>query len=308
MTALSLHRDVLETKRTGAVDSKNTRNADQTCQTRTSRMARMALWVRREKRLWIIILIFVALFLLGTLFELANANNADVSVERAVRNVLNRRKAVDLSSDHASMLNEQHVDSDSLDGRGGGLSMDDTAADEDEEEEAAQKANIRAALVCAFGTVFSLHTLLIEHMKWDPKSFQKFSIATKIPVEIFCVSGPLVLVSAIIYTIMAGLLFLGGGSSSAFFIAASWSAIMIDMSFVCYTNALYEIFTNRVDLVLHIVNFFTVYNAFNQLRFFPFTFVICGLFFWTVVIGIRLVRRFRSGPVVNANVFRPGSP
>lgn len=169
-----------------------------------------------------------------------------------------------------------------------------------------------ASAVCGFGALFSLYTMVVEHFKWDAKSFQRFSVATKIPVEVFCLSGPLVLVSAVIYAIMAVLWLLDSGSSSIFFISASWSAIMIDMSFVCYTNVMAEICANRVDVVLHVVNLFTVVFAFQHLRFVPLTFILCGLTFWGAVIAIRVCRRSQGGNLNDSNVplsiFRPGSP
>ena len=147
-------------------------------------------------------------------------------------------------------------------------------------------------------------------MRWDPKSFQRFSIATKIPVEIFCVSGPLVFVTSIIYLIMAGLLMLDTSTSSVFFLSTSWSAIMIDMSFVCYNQVLNEILANRVDIILHLVNFFTVGYSYHQLKFFPITFVICGLTFWGTVVLIRIYSRMRNGETMHSIVGtnRPQSP
>jgi len=257
----------------------------------------MTLWLRRDRRFLYICLVFVSLFVIGTLFELVYANDSDLSVEQAVKSILSRRKAME-----RELSSREDRDMGDVDGDGNGLDDEEDVAD------TWRSTHVQAAFVCLAGTLFSLHTMVVEHRKWNPKSFQRFSVATKIPVEIFCVSGPLVLVSAIIYTILAGLLLLGDGSASAFFIASSWSAIMIDMSFVCYSNPLYEIATNRVDLVLHLINLITVYNAFRQLRFFPFTFVICGLFFWAVVIGIRVMRRFRSSGVASSGSFRPGSP
>jgi hypothetical protein len=283
---------------------------------------RMRLSNRFRRLLWIGVAALFVISLLGMVFEFADANEAETtSIEFAVRRVLNRRRSIDLSIDNptAGLLNQQRAEDEKVDENTRGKVENNELSDEggnngnegsDDEDTTEAQPDVKASMFCLIGAVFSLHTLLVEHLKWDPKSFQRFSVATKIPVEIFCVSGPLVLVSAIIYSILAGLLYIGGGSSSAFFISASWSAIMVDMSFVCYSNAIYEIMTNRVDLVLHIVNLVTVYNAFTQLRFFPYTFVICGLSFWGVVIGIRCMRRFRAGEVRASNtiVFRPGSP
>jgi hypothetical protein len=261
-----------------------------------------------SKFIWLICLVLVLLLLVDQILQFADANKAESSVEQAIRQALNRRKAEQISSKRVLDGTEKRLGEERL----GGEAREEEYIKEDEideDVESSRRANQKASVICAFGAAFSLYTLLVEHMKWDPKSFQRFSVATKIPVEIFCISGPLVLVSAIIYTMLAGLLLTGSSSSSAFFIASSWSAIMIDMSFVCYSNAVYEIFSNRIDLVLHLVNAVTVVYTFNQLRFFPFTFVICGLSFWAVVIAIRVFRRLSANDRTPPSaIFRPGSP
>ena len=261
-----------------------------------------------SKLIWFVCIVLTLVLIVDQILQFAGANKAETQVEIAIRNALNRRKAELRNTAPILERSEKQIEEERL----ASENREEEYAKEDELDDdfdSSRSSNQKASLICAFGALFSLYTLVVEHMKWDPKSFQRFSVATKIPVEIFCISGPLVLVSAIIYTMLAGLLLTGSGSSSAFFIASSWSAIMIDMSFVCYSNAIYEIFSNKIDLVLHVVNAITVVYTFNQLKFFPFTFVICGLSFWAVVIAIR---GFRNLSVKDRNsgntIFRPGSP
>jgi len=249
----------------------------------------------KKKGLVVVVLILFVL-IISLVCEAGEPSEAKITSEPAVRKTGPRRKTRDIKR---IIQEERPLDEDKLD--------DTVVKDYDDDAiDYSYDPNVKASLICALGAIFSIYTLVIEQMKWDPRSFQRFSVATKIPVEVFCISGPLVLVSAIIYVIMAGLLFMGGSPTSTFFISSSWSAIMIDMSFVCYSSPFTEILTNKVDLILHIVNVITIYNSFNQLRFFPFTFVVCGLTFWGVVVALRLLRKFRAGE--NVNIFRPGSP
>lgn len=268
---------------------------------RTSRVSRI---------LWALCVVLGLLLVVDQVLQFVDANNSQNPFDKAIRQAIKRRKQ---KADTAPMKLGNLVQEITATGRQAQDDMDGSGADYADENELDVDPimNQRASVICAFGIIFSIYTLVMEQLKWDMKSFQRFSVATKIPVEVFCISGPLVLVSAIIYSILAGLLLTGSSSSSAFFIASSWSAIMIDMSFVCYNNALYEILTNKVDFILHVVNLATVYHTFIDLRFFPYIFVVCGLSFWAVVIGIRLVRRFRGGAppqVVSQPGFRPGSP
>ena len=153
------------------------------------------------------------------------------------------------------------------------------------------------ALICVTGALLSCLSLAFERNQWDLASYNRFSIATKVPVQVLCVSGPLVLVSACLYSLLA-LLLLMNGTREVFFIAASWSAICIDMSLVMY-DSLSQILANWIDIVIHLVNFAVLVHTFRQLRFFPVVFMVSGLTFWGVVIGIRLWRRYQESKTAN---------
>jgi len=148
------------------------------------------------------------------------------------------------------------------------------------------------AMVCVVGAVASLVSLALERYQWDLASYNRFSIATKVPVQVFCVSGPLVLVSACLYSLLA-LLLLMDGTREVFFVTASWTAICVDMSCVMY-DAVGQMLSNWIDVVLHLVNIAILAHTFRQLDFLPSVFIASGSAFWGVVIGIRICRRFRE--------------
>jgi hypothetical protein len=149
-------------------------------------------------------------------------------------------------------------------------------------------------MVCMAGVAASLTSLAFEKYQWNMSSFSRFSIATKVPVQVFCVSGPLVMVSAFLYLILA-LLLLMDGTREVFFIAASWTAICIDMSLVMYeTSAISQIANNWIDVCLHVVNALVVVHTFNKLHFFPVVFMASGVAFWGVVMSIRVYRKWRG--------------
>jgi hypothetical protein len=154
--------------------------------------------------------------------------------------------------------------------------------------------NLIAAGICLLGAVSSIYALLVEQFKLDRASFSRFSVATKIPVEVLCLSGPLVLVSTIMYILLSALILLEGSSKYVFFISASWSAIVIDMSFVMY-ESVSDVLANRIDLIIHIVNACTVANSFSQLNFFPYTFILSGSVFWLAVIIMRILNHSSRG-------------
>lgn len=49
--------------------------------------------------------------------------------------------------------------------------------------------HVFAATIAGVGMIVSLYALLGERFKWA--SFTRFSVATKVPVVILCVSGPI---------------------------------------------------------------------------------------------------------------------
>lgn len=168
-------------------------------------------------------------------------------------------------------------------------------------------SNMFLKLLCLLGVGLSVLVLVGEQFHWFPNSFQRFSVATKIPIEIFCVTGPVVLLSAVIYTIMLVLLLMDSNTSSVFFLSASWTAILMDMTLICYDEVVH-LTKSKDDLAMHAINLLIVYFAFARLRFVPYTFILCGLFFWISVTALRRKRQGANPYLVPEPAARSGSP
>jgi len=180
---------------------------------------------------------------------------------------------------HASASSSSSLSSLSLPASDGG----------DDEDNAPASGDLLAAIACGVGAVASVVSLVLERSQWDIASYNRFSVATKVPVQVLCVSGPLVMVSACLYSLLAVLLLMGG-TREVFFISASWAAICIDMSAVLY-DSVAQMCANWVDLTLHAVNLFVVVHTFSRLPVLPGVFMVGGVVFWGVVLGMRLWRR-----------------
>lgn len=170
-----------------------------------------------------------------------------------------------------------------------GFSQGPDGAEEDEGQQVLFTGDVVGAAVCAVGAVASLLCLARERYQWELASYNRFSVATKVPVQVLCVSGPLVLVSSCLYALLGALLLMGG-TREVFYICSSWAAICIDMSFVLY-DRVQQVFTNWIDVVIHVVNLFVITRTFRQLQTVPVVFITSGTVFWTVVLGMRLWRR-----------------
>ncbi|KAH9259073.1 hypothetical protein BASA81_002693 [Batrachochytrium salamandrivorans] len=168
-------------------------------------------------------------------------------------------------------------------------------------------SNMFLKFLCLLGVGLSVLVLMGEQFHWFPNSFQRFSVATKIPIEIFCVTGPVVLLSAVIYTIMLVLLLMDSNTSSVFFLSASWTAILMDMTLICYDEVV-DLTKSKDDLAMHAINLLIVYFAFARLRFVPYTFILCGLFFWISVTVLRRKRQGANPYLVPEPAARSGSP
>lgn len=131
-----------------------------------------------------------------------------------------------------------------------------------------------------------------------------FSVSTKIPVQIFCISGPLVFVTFILYSLLAILIYLQPNKTiSVFYISTSWSIIFIDMNVTYYFRQPFYLMQqqqqqqlqqnmqdtfiqptlsdlSKIDLLLHLVNIITVIHSYSRLPFVPVAFILSSLSFW----------------------------
>merc|ERR1712176_1236425 len=100
-----------------------------------------------------------------------------------------------------------------------------------------------------------------EARRWS--SYGQFSIATKIPVQIFGVKGPLVMVSAFLYFLMGFLLATETGTGTVFYFCSSWTVIYIDMGMEWY-ESWKSMFTPVIDCVIHTTNLIVLVYSFSQ--------------------------------------------
>jgi len=152
--------------------------------------------------------------------------------------------------------------------------------------------HIMAAMVAVLGMAASVYALLGERYKWS--SFVGFSVATKVPVEIFFVSGPIVMVTFLLYAVLAFLLSTERATSTVFYISASWAMIFIDMSLVLYDDWR-DIFRKYVDTCLHTVNIYIAVYALINMPYTPTTFILITQACWGTLVMTRVVRRFMDG-------------
>jgi hypothetical protein len=173
--------------------------------------------------------------------------------------------------------------------------------------------NLVAALAALGGVVVSLAALLGERLKWA--SFEHFSVATKVPVEIFCVSGPIVMVTAVLYALLAFLLASERATSTVFYISACWSIIFVDMSAMLYSEWR-DLLRGSVDVCLHSVNLVIVGYALLHMPYVPSTFILISLGCWYVrcccgdgrgvVVATAAVEAARDGTRLHARRVRGG--
>mmetsp|Transcript_310 Transcript_310/g.369 ORF Transcript_310/g.369 Transcript_310/m.369 type:complete len:178 (+) Transcript_310:275-808(+) len=151
--------------------------------------------------------------------------------------------------------------------------------------------HIFAAAICAFGMLSCCVAFTAEELRWS--SYGQFSIATKIPVQIFGVKGPLVMVSALLYFLMGVLLISETGTGTVFYFCASWSVIYIDMGMEWY-NSWRAMFAPTIDIIIHLTNFVVVFYSLLKLSYFPVTFILAGSGLWGVLVLMRLCVRARD--------------
>mmetsp|Transcript_9154 Transcript_9154/g.18023 ORF Transcript_9154/g.18023 Transcript_9154/m.18023 type:complete len:239 (-) Transcript_9154:394-1110(-) len=149
--------------------------------------------------------------------------------------------------------------------------------------------HVFAATIAGVGMIVSLYALLGERFKWA--SFTRFSVATKVPVVILCVSGPIVMVTFILYAFLAFLLVTERATSTCFYISASWTVIFTDMSLILYRDWR-DLCRRNVDLSLHIVNSVILIYTFANMPYTPTSFVLISLGCWGSLVMSRVFKRY----------------
>mmetsp|Transcript_15928 Transcript_15928/g.25989 ORF Transcript_15928/g.25989 Transcript_15928/m.25989 type:complete len:140 (+) Transcript_15928:1166-1585(+) len=137
--------------------------------------------------------------------------------------------------------------------------------------------HVVATSTAVIGMLVSIFALLGERLKWA--SFAEFSVATKVPVEVFFVSGPIVMVTLLLYGILAFLLATEQATSTVFYISASWAIIFLDMSLILYKEWK-DMFRRNIDICLHSVNIVITAYAFSHMPYTPTAFIIISLGCW----------------------------
>ena len=146
---------------------------------------------------------------------------------------------------------------------------------------------------CLVGAAISAVALYGEHRKWPSQA--DFSVATKVPVELLCITGPIVLVSFTLYLLLAYLIVTCHDSASmkpVFYISTGWTMVYLDMCVTMYKNKS-EIFTQRFDMSLHTVNFSLAILSYIFIDIFPWAFAMCAGGFWASIIVARVYRKYR---------------
>jgi len=160
---------------------------------------------------------------------------------------------------------------------------------------------------CFAGAGVSAVALYGEHRKWPSQA--AFSVATKVPVELFCISGPIVLVTFTLYLLLMFLVVTCHHSARAeaehledvnystcmapvFYISAGWSTVYVDLCFALYSD-ISELFRQRFDMSLHAINCALTVLAFFSLGEMPWAFLLCGVGFWSSILFARIWRRIR---------------
>lgn len=155
-----------------------------------------------------------------------------------------------------------------------------------------QMYHIVAASISFIGCLGSFMTLLSEFFRW--KSYGKFSIATKIPVQFFGIKGPLALIALMLYLILSILLATETGTSTVFYICCSWAVLYFDLAIEFYESTK-EAFAHSIDRVVHATNSILLFYSFIKLSFIPVTFLLLGSLFW----GILVLKRVRKRREIN---------
>lgn len=133
-----------------------------------------------------------------------------------------------------------------------------------------------------------------EMFRWP--SFLRFSVTTKVPIQIFGVNGPLVMVGAVIYLMLVvyfSLLAPRRGTGFPFYITTMWSIIFIELGFDHYKTWI-DMCTPVVDIVLHAVNAVIITYSFLKLNYFPVTFLLGGSFFWGMLVLARVCSKAKT--------------
>lgn len=176
------------------------------------------------------------------------------------------------------------------------------------------RANVFPLFVLMLGIIISIIALYRESKRLGNPN--RFSVSTKIPVQIFCISGPLVLLTLILYLLLLILLYLQPNrTTSVFYISSSWTIIFMDMNVTYYFRqpvyllpqhqqhhpigsyfynhpGLYDL--SKTDLSLHLVNIITVIHSYSKLPFIPLAFIIGSLSFWFVYFILSFILCFQS--------------
>ena len=149
--------------------------------------------------------------------------------------------------------------------------------------------HIFASCVACFGMLASIIAMIGEKYKWA--SFGEFSIATKVPVELFFVTGPIVLVTTLLYGMFAFLLATERATSTVFYFSASWSVIFTDMSLILYKDWR-TLVHRRIDMCLHAVNIITAGYSFANMAYMPTSFLLIVSGCWGCLVMSRVVKRY----------------
>lgn len=148
--------------------------------------------------------------------------------------------------------------------------------------------HIVAGLISLTGCFGSVMTIVSEYLRW--KSYGKFSIATKVPVQIFGLKGPLVLIALCLYLIVTVLLVTETSTLTTFYLISIWSVLYFDIGLKFY-NTLKEAMTHMIDVLVHCTNFLLFLYTLIKLSFIPVSFLIFGSLFWGLAVLNRLNHR-----------------
>jgi len=149
--------------------------------------------------------------------------------------------------------------------------------------------HLTASFVAVLGVLTSFYALLGERFKWA--SFGSFSVATKVPVEVFCVEGPIVMVTFVLYALLAFLLATERATSTCFYISASWAIIFMDMCIILHKDWR-DIYKQNIDSMLHFVNAYISTFCLVNMQYLPTSFLLISLACWGALVMSRVIRRY----------------
>eukprot|EP00924_Labyrinthula_sp_SR-Ha-C_P006142 maker-scaffold_54-snap-gene-1.22-mRNA-1 protein AED:0.20 eAED:0.20 QI:76/1/1/1/1/1/3/1480/160 len=137
--------------------------------------------------------------------------------------------------------------------------------------------HIYAAMICFAGAICCFVSLFGEYYRW--KSYGQFSIATKVPVQICGLNGPIAFLCFLLYNIFGLLLITETGTTDVFYFSTFWTVFYLEMGLDFY-DSFYDMVKPNIDKVIHFTNLFTMVYSFVNVRKVPYTFVALGGIFW----------------------------